>query len=145
MSALWKAPLATSATLLLLWGLLFGLGDRQVFTSPPEAVAEQFMRKLATGRYEVAMDQLSGELRRKVRPDDLKAAAQRLKERVGQIQDVRGEPGLMRGDEAEAAAVLTLQQGKETPLRFRLTRSQGAWAIDDLGDLAPPGEASAGG
>lgn len=143
MSALWKAPLATAVALLFIAGVLFGLGDRQVLTSPPEAVAEQFMRKLQTGRYEVAMDQLASELREKVHAEDLKVAAHRLKERVGQIQDVRGEPGPMRGNEAEATTILTLQQGKEVPLRFRLTRSQGTWAIQDLGDLMQR-EASAG-
>ena len=39
------------AALLLIAGIVFGLEDREIFVSPPDAVAEQFVRKLETGRY----------------------------------------------------------------------------------------------
>ena len=34
---------------------MFALHDRHTLVSPPEAAAEDFMRSLATGRYDVAM------------------------------------------------------------------------------------------
>jgi hypothetical protein len=131
--------LVGALTLALLAGVTLGLGDRQVLTSPPEAVVEQFARKLQTRRFHVALEHLDEDLIQKTTPEELGAATAGLEGKVGRIEDVRGEPGTVQGDTAEADAVLTVAGGEERPVRFRLQRRHGAWAIGDLGDLAGGG------
>jgi hypothetical protein len=137
MKALGWAAAAVMGALLLIAVDVFALGDRTVLVAPPEAVAEGFVRKIVTERYDVAMDQLSSGLRRKVKPEQLRAAWRRLKPGIGEVEDVSGEPGPVHGDEAEASAVLENQRRDKIPLRLHFKREHGAWAIDDLGELAP--------
>ena len=71
----------------LLAGIVFGRSDRTMFVPPPEAVAESFMRQLATGRYARALPYLSDDLAARTTPDTLRALTDRLQNRTGKILD----------------------------------------------------------
>lgn len=136
MKAIWGVLLVCAATLALLAGVVFGLGDSSVFVPPPEAVVEGFMRELATKRYERALPYLTEDLAARTDADALKSLTARLKSRTGDILDVRGEPGWIDGDRAEASVTLKTKHAGQPALRFTLTRQEGAWSIDNLQSLA---------
>ncbi|MFN3651657.1 MAG: hypothetical protein ACK47B_18940 [Armatimonadota bacterium] len=135
MRSLLQVLLVTAAALGLLAGIVFGLGDRTIFVSPPEAVAEQFMRKVETERFGQALDHLESSLQQQVSEEGLRRGMEALERRHGPFSDVRGEFLSIEGDEASASAVLTTSAGGEVPLRFRLKRSQGSWEISDVTSL----------
>jgi hypothetical protein len=130
--------LTIAAALALIAGVVFGLGDTTVLVPPPEAMVEGFMRELVTKRYERTMPYLSQELRAEVRPETLKEVTDRLRQRAGEIRDVRGEKGWIQGDRAEASARLKTELLDCPSLKFILSRQDGIWLISDLSSLEAP-------
>jgi len=116
-------------------GSVFGLRDRSVLTSPPESAVEDFVRKLATGRYVRAHGDLSDDLAKEVGPDSLRSLVRALESRVGEIVDVRGERLWMTEGSARAAAVLETKRRREVEVDFPLEWSSGEWAVADLRGL----------
>ena len=135
MRALVYVPLAVAAALAVVAAAVFGLGDRRTLVPPPEAVVESFVRELETGRYQRATGYLSTELQPNVKPEQLRAWTSRLLARTGDIIDVRGEPGWLAGDRAEAYARLKTERAGEPALRFTLYREEGVWKINGLASL----------
>lgn len=118
--------LVIAAVLGLVAGSIVGLGDRETLVSPPEAIAEDFVRAMATGRYDVAMryvDPRSGISREQIRgwSDALRAEA-------GGIYNV-DIPDVHR-ERDEAVARYAVQTTRRTEisgtLRLRFERS---WQI----------------
>jgi hypothetical protein len=116
-------------------GSLFGLRDRSVLASPPEATVEDFLRKLATERYVRAHADLSDDVARGVGPDSLRSLLRALEGRVGAIVDVHGERIWMTETSARATAVLKTDEGREVEVELPLTWSTGEWSIADVGGL----------
>jgi len=124
-----KEPLTVAGVaalaLAIIAGAVFGLGDRETFTSPPEAIAEDFVRALSTGRYDVAMkyvDPRAGVSRADIRTwsDDLRAKA-------GGIENVDVPAVSMQGDSADA--IYEVSGTKETVTgQLRLTFDK-TWQI----------------
>lgn len=133
MKAIWGMLALTVAAFGLSAGVVLGLGDGSVFTSPPEAVVEDFVRGVVGGRYGPASSELSEDLQATTGPADLQALRQRLERRAGRVLDVRGEPGWARADSAEASALLQTKRAGRLELVFRLSRSQGSWSIEEIG------------
>ena len=113
-------------------GVVFELGDRTIFVAPPEAVAEGFVRQLASGRYDRAVPYLSTRLAEHVDSGALKTSTERLEARTGEILDVRGEPGSIDGDRASARVRLKTESAGEVELALPLVREEGVWSIDGL-------------
>ena len=132
MRSLLGVPLAIAVALAFIYGVVFGLGDTHVLVSPPEAVAEGFMRSLTSHRYRQALPFLSDDLQERVTPEALKAYTHRLEAKHGKIKDVKGKAGWVKGDRAEAQAVLQSERGKEVKHPIRLERSEGAWSVSDF-------------
>jgi hypothetical protein len=120
--------------LLFVAGIEAGTGDRVVLTPPPEAVAENFVRKLVTERFDVAREQLSDEARAKLSAAALEAASRGLKARLGEIEDVLGERAELQGDRAEAEVILTDARGRRHRVRLPL-KWGGGWEVAGLGEL----------
>jgi hypothetical protein len=129
-----KAPLAVCAIItaaVAVAGLaVFGFDDASTLVPPPEAVAEGFVRALATRRYEQALPFLA---------DPPPGIAQELRRRghaieraIGPVHDVRGEPGQRAGATASAAVLLRGERG-EARLRFDLVRRHGEWRLASPG------------
>lgn len=135
MKAIWWLLITVAVTLGFDALIVFGLGDKQILVSPPEARVEGFMRQLSTRRYERAVPYLSDQLTKRVDAAELRALSARLRSRCGEVWDVSGEPIWIKDDKAEAAAVLETQRAGTVTLKFGLTRRQGEWAIDDLNNL----------
>jgi hypothetical protein len=132
MRAIWSVPLAIMGTLVLIAGVVFGLDDANILVPPPEVVVEGFMRSLASERYEPAREYLSDNLQRQTTPETLRHLTRQLTGRTGRIADVRGEPGWMGKDQAEATALLKTERAGTVQLIFQLIRRQGVWSITRL-------------
>jgi hypothetical protein len=116
-------------------GSLFGLRDRSVLASPPEATVEDFVRKLATGRYVRAHNDVSDAVAEQVNPDSLRSLLGALESRVGEIVDVHGERLWMTRSGARAAAIVKTDRGQEVTVEFPLEWSSGEWSVADLQGL----------
>ena len=130
MKDLLRIVLVTGAALAVA-GVAVGVGhDSTTLVSPPESVAEQFARKLAGGRYDVAREQLahdSPDLRHRIR-----SASDALRARAGTIGTIEGKAGAIDGDQATAFAVITTGGAGEIVMRFELVRRAGSWRIADF-------------
>jgi hypothetical protein len=104
--------------------------DTSTLVSPPEAVVEQFVRKLAAGRYDVALahlDENSPAIR-----DRIRTTSDQLRARAGAIEQVEGKPGVIDGDRATATAVVTTERAGDSAMKFRLIRRAGSWRISSF-------------
>jgi hypothetical protein len=122
-----RIALVTAAALGVV-GLVVGVGhDTATLVSPPEAVAEQFVRKLAGGRYDVAHAHLADDspaLRERIR-----TTSDMLRARGGAITQVAGKPGTIDGDTATATGVVTTSRAGEVVIECELVRRAGSWRI----------------
>ena len=122
------ALLAASALALLLVGVVVITGhDTTVFVPPPEAVVEEFTRKLAGGRYDMALEHLEqGE--RAMLPR-LRKSGETLRARAGEINQIEGESSAITGDTATATVRISTAGGGELHWQFRLVRRDWQWKI----------------
>ena len=122
---------AAIAVFLAVVGASVGPGrDTGVLVSPPEAVVEQFVRKLAGARYDVALahlDDRSPAMRERIR-----TASDGLRARAGAIAHVVGRPGVLDGDSATATAGISTERAGEISMEFMLVRRAGSWRIVDF-------------
>jgi len=104
--------------------------DTGTLVSPPEAVAEQFVRKLAGSRYDVALahlDDPSPAMQERIR-----MTSDQLRGRAGAIEQVEGKPGVIGADRATATAVVTTERAGEIAMPFTLVRRSGSWKIAEF-------------
>jgi hypothetical protein len=132
MKNLLSIPLLIAAGLLLTAGVLHGLRDRSIFTAPPDAVTEGFVRELETGRYPRAIPYMTRELRADADEKRLAAYIEQIERRTGKIEDVSGELEWIGEDSASARAVLHLPSGDTTSLTFPLLLREYEWKIAAL-------------
>jgi hypothetical protein len=135
MSGIVGALVTVALALVVTAGSLFGLRDRSVLASPPEATVEDFVRKLETGRYVRAHADLSDDVAQQVSPDSLQSLLRALESRVGKIRDVHGERLWMTDGTARAAAVLETDRGRKVEIAFPLTWTSGEWSVADVRGL----------
>jgi hypothetical protein len=104
--------------------------DTTVFVSPPEAVAEEFTRQLATGRYDMALEHLEHN-----EPGMLpvvRTSAENLRAQAGAVNNVEGEsPSAISGDRASAAVTITTDKAGEVEWTFELVRRDYEWKISE--------------
>ena len=101
--------------------------DTGTLVSPPEAVVEQFVRKLAGARYDVALAHLHG--RSPAMSDRIRTTSDALRARAGAIGQVEGKRGVIDGDRATATAIVTTERAGDITMEFRLIRHAGSWRI----------------
>jgi hypothetical protein len=126
---------AMAGCLLAAAGISTASGDRAILKPPPESVAENFVRKLVTTRFDMAREQLSDEARAELSAAALEDTTRRLKARMGEIEDVLGQRAEVRGEDAEAEVILTDGKGGRHHVRLPLAWS-GGWGVVGLGELA---------
>ena len=124
---LWIA--AATMLALSIVGLAVGPGhDRMTFVSPPEVVAEDFVRSLAAGRYDRAVEHLAetagGEAAVAVHGRALRA-------RAGEVTHVEGEAGTVSGDGATASTRIMTSEAGELEWTFSLVRRNAVWRISE--------------
>lgn len=125
---------ATAAAMAVVAGAVGPGHDTTILVSPPEAVAEQFSRKLARGQYELAADNLEPQGDPATRVDALKRWGNQLHERAGAIEQLEGKPGTIAGNAATASAILTTAHAGRIELSFTMVRRAGAWQIREWND-----------
>lgn len=116
----------TAAVLGLVGLSIFALGDRETLVSPPEAVAEDFVRALATGRYDIAMryvDPHAG-----ISRDEIRGWSDALRSQAGGIQNVDIPEVFHDRDEAIARYAVTTTGRAEIGGTLRLTFDR-SWRI----------------
>ena len=112
--------------------IVLGTNDREILTAPPEAVAENFVRSLATGRHGApARRGLTDELKtRTAHLIDLSEAIRRRGEIIAIDAIETADPP----DSHRADVVITIHYaGKESvAATLPLVRTQGLWRITSL-------------
>jgi hypothetical protein len=122
-----KSLISTAVALGFVFVVLVTGGDRTVLVPPPEAVAEQFTRQIATKRYDRAshyVDKASG-----ITEINIRLAGEALHATAGAVDAVEGEPGRINGDRATASAVLMTAKAGRVRYMFQLARVQQLWKI----------------
>lgn len=114
---------------------VLALRDGRCFTSPPEAVAEQFVRKLATRRWGPARAHLTPELAAAAGEAGLRESVRGFEERWGAIEQVRGRAGPSSADQAWASALVTTSRGARLAIPLPLLRRAGVWRVAGLEGL----------
>jgi hypothetical protein len=130
MKALLLVAAVTAGALALVAGSIVAGHDTGTLVSPPQAVVEQFVRKLAAARYDVARAHLADDsppARERIR-----VASDTLRARAGAINQVEGKPGVIDGDRATATAVVTTERAGEITMEFALMRRSGSWRIAEF-------------
>jgi hypothetical protein len=105
--------------------------DTSTLVSPPEAVAEQFARKLAGGRYDVASAHLEDDS--PAMREHVRSVSDTLRARAGAISAVDGEPGMIQDDRATASAVIRTTRAGDLVMHFVLVRRAGSWRVASFG------------
>jgi hypothetical protein len=132
MSSLLKEAGVTAVALALALGAVFGLGDRAVLVPPPEMAVEEFIKALSRKRWEPAREYLTAELAGQESRGALQDFAKGLEQRIGPIEDVKGEPFFATAHTAEAVADIRTADGGSARLRLPLALEHGLWRIRRL-------------
>jgi hypothetical protein len=127
MKGLLKVAGAGGAALAVIAVAVGPLHDTGALVSPPEAVAEQFMRQVANGHYDVAIERAAD--RGASRVADLRRQGDRLRVLAPIIDRIDGEPGTIAGDTATASALIHADGGGTLRWRFTLARQSGVWKV----------------
>jgi len=131
-SALVKELALIVLALLVCVGAVEGLRDRAVLVPPPEMVVEEIVREISLARWGPARTHLAERLAHRLEPDSLRDFHQKLEQRLGPIEHVRGRPVFATRVAAEAVAEITTTDGGRATLRFPLSRQHGLWKIARL-------------
>lgn len=122
--------IATAAgALAMVAAVVFAGGDTTILVSPPEAVAEEFTRKLAGGRYEPALEHLAR--REPVMVPVLRTSGRNLRTTAGAVDQVEGESSAIAGDTATAVVKIDTRDVGQVRWTFSLVRRNGEWKIED--------------
>ncbi len=97
--------------------------DRETFTPPPDAVAEQFVRELMTKRWDRARTFLENEKS----DEELREMQESLEERVGDPTEIEAEEVSREEDRALVSVRLSSAKGSEA-VAYGLTFEEG-WKI----------------
>jgi hypothetical protein len=115
-------------SLALVAGVVFGLGDDEIFVSPPEVVAEEFVRALALGRVEPARAMLARGAEPWTSGETMREASASLRSRFGRVDDV---DATVTERTRDTAVVRVRVDGERQDADFRLSviRESGAWSV----------------
>lgn len=111
---------------------LVGILRRDAVSSTPGQVVEQFLDRLAGGRYQRASELLVPGGSASIA--DLQRWKESVENGLGKVRNVRGETEWISGEESEATGIL-LAERRERRLRFALERENGRWRIVRLDEF----------
>ena len=120
--------------LALIGAAVFADHDRQTLVPPPEAVGEQFVRRLASHRPRQASFALSERLRGETTRKRLSAWMRDIEAKAGSVENVEGKDPVCADAEA-GATVLVRGSDRDVALRLGFVREPGGvWRVDRLPD-----------
>ncbi|MBC8144260.1 MAG: hypothetical protein H7X80_01675 [bacterium] len=126
---------AVAAVLMVVAGAVGLLGGARMARSTPEGVAESFVRTLVAGDYDDALSYVDASLKKNLDTSSLRHFAVFIVMRSGNVRDIRGERGWVRGRRAEAVAKLVTDAGGDWNLNIKLVRTHGLWAVAEIGSI----------
>ena len=102
------------------------LHDRELFTPPPESVAEGFMRAVVSGRHDQARAFLVDP--DAIENDQLRSMERAIENRLGDVHDVTGE--LISRPEEEALVTVRMKSGQASDAtELSLRWEGGEWKV----------------
>src|SRR5687768_5951537 len=131
-------PIAAGVVLLalgLVAGSVFGLNDEALFVSPPEIVAQEFVRALAHGHIGSARSMLTRDGQRDTSNEEIRRTSDDLRSRLGRLDDVDASVVERRLD---TLFLRTRVQGERdtAELTLPVVREFGEWSITRASDMA---------
>lgn len=139
MKRLFGLIVAIAAGLMVLVGAVGLVRDSGLFVTSPEEVAEGFVRHLVAGDFAEAKNYLNSTMRTELDEEDLEHFAIFIMMRSGEVVDVRGERGWVKGGTAEASARLVTSVAGEWALSLKMVRDHGTWSIAEIGTIEQEG------
>jgi len=124
---------SVAAALALAGGVVLLGGDRSTLVPPPDAAAEQFVRQLATHRFDRAVPLLSGRLKHEIDAGRLAALVRAFEAQRGAITFAEGEERSRTRRDAVAEVHVETDRGESQTFNLGLTSEYGEWKIDRLG------------
>lgn len=123
-----SAVAIVALSLALVGGIVFGLGDDAIFVSPPEVVAEEFVRALALGRVESARAMLARGAEPWMAGEVARQISASVRSRIGRIDEVEAT---ITERTRDTAVVRVQVEGERSDADFRLSivRESGAWSV----------------
>jgi hypothetical protein len=107
---------------------VFGLHDTSVLVSPPDVVAETFVRELGMSRYELARHYLARDVKAHTSVDDMRSSFEPVRQATGRPDQVETAPPPDAGDRARVLA--TLEGRRSTAAMYvDLIREAGVWKV----------------
>ena len=128
MKAALVALLVVVLSLGVVAGAVFGLGDDEIFVQPPQRVAEELVRALATGQWEAARGMLSHDAQRRTTSHDIREVSEAFRARMGRVNHVEGTIAERRGDTATVRTRIEGERMNAEPI-VALVRESGEWSI----------------
>jgi hypothetical protein len=120
---------ASATALAIVAVVVFAAHDTGLFVPPPEAVAEDFGRMLASKRYELARGHLSSGARAQQSARIVEERFEPVRQRIGKLNHT--EAFELSRERDRASAMCELQGENATvALMLVLTREQGLWAVE---------------
>jgi hypothetical protein len=113
--------------------VVFGLDDQATFVSPPEIVAEEFVRALGSGRVESARNLLASEAEHGTSIPAVRRISSTFRSRVGHLDKVKGSVAERRGDTAIVRARIEAER-ESGELTLPVVRERGVWSVALTGD-----------
>ena len=142
MKDLLLAVSSVAAALVIVAAAVFGAADKDTLVPPPESVAEDFARKMASARYELAWKHLSSAARERERVEQLRQRFDPILRPLGAINQVEAGEQARNGETAHAWSRVDAVGG-EVQFSLTLSRENGLWVVDawsvqaDSADLTP--------
>lgn len=138
-----KAPLLALLVVVLSLGVVagavFGLGDDGIFVPPPERVAEEFVRALATGQRGAARGMLSHDAGRRTTIREMHEVSEVLQARIGRVKYVEGTMAARRRDTATVRMRIEGERASAQPV-IALVRETGEWSVVRTSDALATGD-----
>lgn len=126
---------AIATGMMVLVGIVGLVRDSGMFESSPEEVAEGFVRHLVGGDFAGAKRYLNPAMRDELDEQDLEHFAIFIMMQSGEVVDVKGQRGWVKGRQAEASARLVTAVAGDLALSMRMVRERGSWSIAEIGTI----------
>jgi hypothetical protein len=116
---------------------VFALGDQDTFVSPPEVVAEEFVRALGHGRIEPARSMLASDAERATSTREVRRVATRLRSRIGHLDNVDARVDDRTRDSAIVSARVEGARAN-AELMLPLVFEHGTWSVARISEASAP-------
>jgi hypothetical protein len=120
--------------LAIVGGVVLGLGDDEFLVSPPESVAQEFVRAMALGQIGTARRMLSRDSERRTSNDEVRRISSVFRSRIGRLDDVQGTVEQRRRDTTLVRARVQGERANTEPV-LALVREFGAWSVASASDV----------